>query len=61
MTSRSADIATETDRVRQIQDEHAGRTYFFCSGDCRAEFEANPERYVGAGAPRAEVHAGHAH
>jgi Cu+-exporting ATPase len=27
-----------------------GQTYYFCSTECRATFEANPERYVGAGA-----------
>jgi Cu+-exporting ATPase len=26
---------------------HQGRTYFFCSVDCREEFEADPEEYVG--------------
>jgi hypothetical protein len=51
----------KVDRSRALRAEHAGRAYFFCSEDCRAEFEANPERYVGAGAPPAEAHAGHAH
>ena len=23
-----------------------GRTYFFCSDDCRAEFESNPDQYA---------------
>jgi YHS domain-containing protein len=23
-----------------------GRTYFFCSEECRREFEANPSRYL---------------
>jgi uncharacterized protein len=31
--------------------EHAGRTYFFCSAGCRAQFESNPERYGSARAP----------
>lgn len=26
--------------------EHEGRTYYFCSQDCKEEFEANPEDYV---------------
>lgn len=28
--------------------EHGGTTYFFCSVDCREEFEENPEDYVEA-------------
>ncbi|HET6953053.1 MAG TPA: heavy metal translocating P-type ATPase [Acidimicrobiales bacterium] len=27
--------------------EHGGTTYYFCSPHCQAEFEADPERYVG--------------
>ena len=27
--------------------EHAGQSYFFCSGSCKAKFEANPEKYLG--------------
>ncbi|MEO7795845.1 MAG: heavy metal translocating P-type ATPase, partial [Thermoanaerobaculia bacterium] len=27
--------------------EHAGQIYFFCSGSCKAKFEANPEKFVG--------------
>jgi Cu+-exporting ATPase len=26
--------------------QFAGRKYFFCSEDCRQEFEAEPEEYV---------------
>ncbi len=26
--------------------EHDGKTYSFCSSDCREEFEANPTDYV---------------
>jgi len=29
--------------------EHAGRTYAFCSEDCRARFAASPEKFAGAG------------
>ena len=25
--------------------EHKGTTYYFCSTDCREEFDANPEDY----------------
>jgi len=26
--------------------EYQGRTYYFCSADCRETFEANPEKYA---------------
>src|SRR5689334_1286264 len=26
--------------------EHAGRTYYFCSGRCREKFTAEPQRYL---------------
>jgi Cu+-exporting ATPase len=29
--------------------EHGGKTYYFCSPHCQAEFEADPERYVQPG------------
>jgi YHS domain-containing protein len=38
---------TVDSRAAQHVSEHAGRTYFFCSAHCRAEFESNPERYGG--------------
>jgi Cu+-exporting ATPase len=27
-------------------EEHAGRTFYFCCGGCRARFVAQPERYT---------------
>ena len=27
--------------------EHAGQSYFFCSGSCKAKFEAQPEKFLG--------------
>jgi len=35
----------------RAQHEHAGRTYHFCCGGCRAKFAADPDRYLGAGSP----------
>lgn len=29
-----------------FQLEHEGKIYYFCSKDCKEEFEANPEDYV---------------
>lgn len=26
--------------------EYGGKAYYFCSEDCRSEFEANPEDYA---------------
>jgi Cu+-exporting ATPase len=31
---------------------HQGTTYYFCSKHCVAKFQANPEQFVGPGAPR---------
>jgi Cu+-exporting ATPase len=28
------------------RQEHAGKTYYFCSGHCREKFRAEPERYA---------------
>jgi len=30
----------------EFQTQFAGRKYFFCSEDCRKEFEADPSGYV---------------
>ncbi len=27
---------------------YKGKTYFFCSEDCKAEFDQDPERYIQA-------------
>jgi len=42
---------------------YGGRTYYFCSEGCRAKFQAEPERYVGAAGQTAvpPQHAGHGH
>ena len=34
----------EADAVGSI--EHEGRTYYFCSDDCRQEFESDPGAYA---------------
>ncbi len=33
---------------------YAGRDYFFCSGNCREKFEADPESYLKAAVPQPE-------
>jgi len=34
------------ERKSDIQAQFAGRKYFFCSEECRKEFEADPGEYV---------------
>jgi YHS domain-containing protein len=34
------------ERNPTIQTQFAGKKYFFCSEECRKEFEADPEEYV---------------
>lgn len=34
----------ESDAPEQL--DHGGTTYYFCSTDCREEFEANPGDYT---------------
>lgn len=29
-----------------IKEEYAGKTYFFCSDECRERFQTDPEHYV---------------
>ncbi|MDF0543959.1 heavy metal translocating P-type ATPase [Sphingobium sp. H39-3-25] len=35
--------------VTSHRAEHGGKTYHFCSADCRAKFVTDPEEYLGAG------------
>ena len=50
------------DRSKALRALHAGRTYFFCSENCRSQFEADPAGYAGSEpAPIPEHAAGHAH
>ena len=36
----------KVDRSKALRLDYAGRTYHFCSRDCRDAFEAKPERYA---------------
>jgi uncharacterized membrane protein YraQ (UPF0718 family)/YHS domain-containing protein len=38
------------------RSEHAGTTYYFCGAGCKARFDAEPERYVGASAAPSLAH-----
>lgn len=35
-------------KPKEVQEraDHDGRTYYFCSSDCKTEFEQNPERFA---------------
>ena len=35
------------ERTTEDKTMHQGTTYYFCSEDCKDEFEAAPEDYVG--------------
>jgi YHS domain-containing protein len=37
---------TVNDKNTQFQTQFAGRKYFFCSEECRKEFEERPEEFV---------------
>jgi YHS domain-containing protein len=38
------------DKSAEFQTQFAGRKYFFCSDECRKEFEERPEEFVEAAA-----------
>jgi uncharacterized membrane protein YraQ (UPF0718 family)/YHS domain-containing protein len=44
------------DRNKAATAEHGGRTYGFCSEECRRRFEAAPEEFVGNGASGPKSH-----
>ncbi len=35
------------ERATKDKAAHGGTTYYFCSKDCKDEFEASPEDYIG--------------
>lgn len=36
------------------KSDYQGVTYYFCAEGCKQEFDANPAKYAGGGAPAAE-------
>ncbi len=46
----------EVDENTGFRVEYGGKVYYFCSPGCKAEFEANPERYAGMGDMRHSHH-----
>ena len=52
----------KVDRSKALRVEHAGRTHFFCSEECRDQFTADPDGYTEREPEPAAAHAaGHAH
>jgi YHS domain-containing protein len=39
-------MRVEEKKTPQLQTQFAGKKYFFCSEECRKEFEADPNGYV---------------
>ncbi len=35
-----------------LRSDYQGRTYYFCAPGCKAEFDRNPERFLGREAGR---------
>jgi len=42
------------DPASPLRMDYGGTTYYFCAPSCLARFRANPDSYLGGGAPRAE-------
>ncbi|MFQ6134602.1 MAG: YHS domain-containing protein [Nitrososphaerales archaeon] len=34
------------EKTAQYKSEHMGKTYYFCSPGCKAEFDKNPMKYM---------------
>jgi uncharacterized membrane protein YraQ (UPF0718 family)/YHS domain-containing protein len=51
----------KVDRSKALRAQHAGRAYFFCSDECRSQFEADPDGYTQRKPAAVGAHAGHAH
>ena len=38
------------DTTANAKSTYQGKTYYFCSEDCKTSFEANPAKYIESGA-----------
>jgi len=47
------------EKTAPAKAEYQGQTYYFCAPGCKAEFERNPQRYVGQ--EHGHEHGGHTH
>jgi YHS domain-containing protein len=41
---------TVDEKTSEFQTQFAGKKYFFCSDECRKEFEQEPNEYLGTAA-----------
>lgn len=46
------DVETEKAAAKS---EHKGETYYFCSSDCKSEFDKGPDRFAKSGEPRSKA------
>ncbi len=51
----------KVDRDKAFTLQYAGKTYYFCSEDCRDQFSADPAAYAGGRPSAEEVAPAHAH
>ncbi|WP_297092384.1 YHS domain-containing protein [Thermococcus sp.] len=51
----------EVDENTGLRVEYGGKVYYFCSPGCKAEFEANPEKYIGMEGMGHSHHSRHGH
>lgn len=50
----------EVSEETEFRVEYGGKTYYFCSPHCKAQFEANPEKYIKGEETHSHGH-GHVH
>jgi Cu+-exporting ATPase len=36
----------EVDPAKAVHSEYGGKTYYFCSQNCKRDFDANPAKYL---------------
>jgi YHS domain-containing protein len=49
------------EETAQWTSEYQGKTYYFCAPGCKASFEKDPEKFLGAESQGAGGHHGHHH
>jgi YHS domain-containing protein len=47
------------EKTAAAKSEYKGKTYYFCAPGCKKTFDANPEKYTGAGGTETAGHGGH--
>ncbi len=36
------------EKKTQFKSQHTGKSYFFCSSNCKKSFDSDPHKYLGA-------------